>query len=141
MLIHDAIYFWKGFGGPLRLGSGKCNLLIFDLRLGEKKHLTHLRPMIVIVSDVAGHNMSVRSCAGHIATNVAKDFNIQPQRMLFVEHSPETTYGDHDQHTVSEHFDLVEFTWVENKAIKPRWRSLSKPLQDTISDLMKIRNT
>jgi|GEM_PF-1007611 hypothetical protein len=140
MLIHDSIYSWQGFGGPLRLGSGKCNLSVFDLRLGKTSQLTHLRPMIVVVSDVTESSMSVRSCAGHIATNVTNEFKIQPQRMLFVEHYPETTYGDQNQYTIAERYDMVEFTWMEDKAIKPRWHRLTPALWDTVSELMRTRN-
>lgn len=137
MLIHNAIYSWQGFGGPLRLGSGKCNLSVFDLRLGKTHQLTHLRPIIVVVSDVAESSMSVRSCAGHIATNVTKKFDIQPQRMLFVEHYPETSYGDLSQYTIPKRYDMVDFTWMEDKAIKPRWHRLRPPMWDTVNELMR----
>ena len=59
MLIHDDICSWEGFGGKLRLGSGKCRLQIFDLTAGGKKGLAHLKPIIVVVSDIPESKMSV----------------------------------------------------------------------------------
>ena len=73
MLIYDDIYSWEGWGGKLRLASGKCRLRIFDLKKGNKKGLAHLRPIIVIAADVPESRMSVRSCCGHIATCITKD--------------------------------------------------------------------
>ncbi|MGD8970285.1 MAG: hypothetical protein PVG01_02675, partial [Desulfobacterales bacterium] len=72
MLIHDDIFAWEGFGGRLRLGSGKCRLRIIDLGKGRHKGLAHLRPYIVVATDVPESRMSVRSCVSHIATSVAK---------------------------------------------------------------------
>ena len=137
MLIHDDIYSWEGWGGKLRLASGKCRLRIFDLKKGDKAGLAHIRPIITVVSDIEGSPMSVRSCSGHIATSVARDFNINPLRMLFVEFYPQTIYGQHREHMISEKFDLVEFNWHENKAIEPRWREMKPPLLDMVRKLME----
>ena len=59
MLIFDDIYSWEGFGGKLRLASGKCRLQMFDLEKGEKKGVAHIRPVIIVASDVADSRMSV----------------------------------------------------------------------------------
>jgi len=54
MLVHDDMFSWEGWGGRLKLGSGKCRLRIYDLKKDDKKGLMHLRPIIVVVSDVPG---------------------------------------------------------------------------------------
>jgi hypothetical protein len=135
MLIFDDIYTWRGWGGKLKLGSGKCRLRIHDLKQDDRKSLTHLRPIIVIVSDIPEGTLSVRSCCGHIATLVTKEFNIDPARMLFVEYYPAQTYGDHDQHLIPERYDAVEFKWHADKAIQPRWRPLNPPMLDIIKSV------
>ena len=135
MLIHDDIFFWSGWGGRLGLGSGKCRLRIYDLKKSNTKGLTHLRPIIAVVSDIAESNVSVRSCTSHIATLVAKEFNIDPHRMLWIEHYPENKYGVEDVHVIPEKFDAVEFTWHRDKAIQPKWRTLKPPLLDEIRNL------
>ena len=64
--------------------------------------------------------MSVTNAAEQIATEVVKQYGLDPQRMLFVEHYPEAQrpmpYG--------ESYDLVTFTWKEGRATKPIWRHL-----------------
>ena len=137
MLIYDDIYSWEGFGGIMRLASGKCRLQIFDLKQGDKKGLAHLRPIIIIASDVADSQMSVRSCCGHIATGVARDYNIKPDRMMFIEYYPQTVYGEQQDHVIAEKYDVVDFNWHEDKAIQPKWRTLKSPMLDVIKGLVE----
>lgn len=137
MLIYDDTYTWSGWGGKLKLGSGKCRLRIYDLKKGNKKGLMHLRPIIVVVTDVQDSKMSVRSCTSHIATLVAKEFRIDPHRMLWIEYYPEHRYGTGDTHVISEKIDAVEFEWHGDKAINPKWRSLKPPLLDEIKKLIR----
>ncbi len=136
MLIHDDIFSWSGWGGRLKLGSGRCRLRIYDLKEGDKKGLMHLRPVVVVISDVSGSNMSVKSCTSHIATLVAKEFNIDPHRMLWIEYYPENRYGVDEIKVIPERFDAVEFAWHEDKAIQPKWRALKPPLLVEIRKLI-----
>ena len=136
MLIYDDIYSWEGWGGTLRLASGKCRLRIFDLKDKNTSGLAHLRSMIVIASDVPDSRMSVRSCCGHIATSVTKEFNIKPHRMMFIEYYPQSEYGENREYLIEEKYDLVEFTWLDEGAIEPKWRTLKPPLLDAIKGLV-----
>ncbi len=138
MLIYDNIYHWEGWGGKLRLASGTCRLRIVDQKERASKDLVLLRPVIVIVSDVPGNTMSVRSCAGHLATVVTRQFGIIPHRMLWVEYYPSVTYGTEPIRTVPEKYESVEFKWSEGKAIDPKWRPLKPPLLDAVKQLMEI---
>jgi len=140
MLIHDGIFSWEGFGGVLRLGSGKCRLRIYDLEKDESNPVTHLKPFIIIVSDVAGSKMSVRSCSGHVATRVTQTFRIDPLRMIFIEYYPAQTYGERNQHLIPERYEIVEFSWHQDKALHPRWRPLKPPLLDVVQTLMQTRS-
>ena len=137
MLIYDDIYAWSGWGGKLKLGSGKCRLRIFDLKKGNNRELMHLRPIIVVVSDVKDSKISIRSASSHIATLVTKAFNIDPLRMLWVEYYPENKYGAGDTHSIPEKLDAVEFSWYGDKAIQPKWRPLMPPLLDEIKKLIR----
>ena len=137
MLIYDDIYHWKGWGGKLGLASGSCRLRIFDQKREQPKDLVMLRPVVVIVSDVPGNKMSVRSCAGHIATMVTKEFGINAQRMLWIEYYPALEYGIEVIHTVPERYDSVEFVWKGDRAIEPKWRPLKSPILDEVIRLMK----
>jgi len=137
MLIYDDIYSWEGWGGTLRLASGKCRLRIFDLTDQGRAGLAHLRPIIVIASDVSDSRMSVRSCCGHIATCITAEFNIKPHRMMFIEYYPQTVYGEKREHIIEEKYDVVEFNWLQEKAIEPKWRTLKPPLLDAIKALVE----
>jgi hypothetical protein len=137
MIIYDDIFSWEGWGGELRLASGECRLRIYDLKQENAESLSYLRPVIVVVSDIPESRMSVRSCSGHIATNVTQQFNIRPHRMLFIEYYPETAYGESNEHVISEKYDAVDFTWHEGRAIEPKWRTLKPPLLDMIKKIVE----
>ena len=137
--IYDDIYSWKGWGGRLRLGSGKCRLRIYDLEKGDSKGLVHLKPIIVVVTDIPKKGMndiSIRSCASNIASNIIKDFSIDPQRMLYIEYYPDNTYGGKNVHVIPESYVAVEFTWNEDNAIDPKWRILKQPMLDVVKKLL-----
>ena len=136
MLIHDDIFEWSGWGGKLSLGSGKCRLRIYDLKETGAKSPSHLHNTIVIVTDAPGSKMSVKSCTSHIATQVIKEFNLNPQRTLWVEYYPESKYGANDEHVIPERFEAVEFAWHADSAIKPQWRELKPPLWGEIKKLI-----
>jgi hypothetical protein len=138
MLIYDNIYSWEGFGGKLHLASGKCRLRIFDLKKGSRKGLDYIKPIIAVVSDTPGSKMSIKSCSGHIATKITREFNIDPSRMLYVEYYSRVIYGVNNEKLIPERYDAIEFTWHGEKAIKPKWRSLKPPLVDLIKRLMEI---
>jgi len=135
MLIHDSIYSWEGWGGKLRLASGKCRLKIYDRSKGEDKTISFLRPYVVIVSDIPESKMSIRSCAGHIATKVTQEFSIDPDRMLWIEYYPMVIYGVQKDHMIPEQYVAVDFMWYKEKAINPRWRQLKPPILDIIKSL------
>ncbi len=137
MLCRNDIYPWEGFGGKLRLASGKCRLWIFDLKKGNGKGLDYIRPIIAVVSDTQGSKMSIKSCSGHIATKITREFDIDPSRMLYVEYYPAVIYGEKDEKRIPERYDAIEFTWHGEKAIKPKWRTLKPPLVDLIKKLME----
>jgi hypothetical protein len=92
--------------------------------------------MIVIVSDIPASRMSVRSCAGHIATCVARDFKIDPQRMMYIEYYPASIYGEHQERLIPEKYEAVDFNWTEGGAIQPKWRTLQPPLMDVIRQMV-----
>ena len=142
MKIHDDTYEWDGWGGEFKLGSGKCRLKIFDLRKDTgQSSLMHMKPIIVVVSDIRQprliSQMTVKSCAGHVATCVIEDFNIKPNRMMWVEHYPSRTYGAGRR--TPERFDLVEFTWEDGRALFPKWREPNIQSGELFKSLVKIK--
>lgn len=137
MLLYDSIYKWDGFGGRLKLASGKCVLRLYDLTRDDDANLALLKPYIVLVTDHPDSGMSIKSCAGHIVTCLVKDFGIDPARMAYIEYYPETTYGASGQHTIAERFEILEFMWCDEKALHPKWRHLPEAMLDLVRPLVR----
>ncbi len=141
MILYDDIYSWKGWGGKLKLGSGQCRLRMYDLRKKSEKGVAHLKPIIVVISDLpdetdyAPTKMTVKSCASHIASNVIKEFDIDPHRMMWIEHYPEPAEKDNIRYS-RERFDLAEFTWHGRDATKAVWNPLPKEMVELVKRLL-----
>jgi hypothetical protein len=141
MRIHDGIFSWEGFGGVFQLAAGRCQLWIFDLSLGPDSNVALMKPYLVVVSDLPGkgsqnRKMSVRSCAGHVATQVTEKFHIDHHRMVYVEYYPPSVYGDRNQHTIPAKYEAADFVWHDGKALHPKWRPLEAPLQKILMELI-----
>jgi hypothetical protein len=141
MLIYDDIFKWNGWGGVFKLASGNCHLRIFDFNQTGKNKLTMLKPIIVVVSETTEasptmKNISIRSCIAHIATGVTQQFQIDPNRMIFVEYCPQQVYGQNQEHVIAARFDAVDFQWHSGKALHPQWRSLPPALVQTLGQLI-----
>ena len=140
MLLYNGLYHWKGWGGKLQLASGKCKMRIYDLTKGNKDGVVLLKPVVVVLTDEPRkkiNDMTIKSCASHIATLVTKQFSIDPERTLWVEYYPQVTYGKANTNVIYEKYEAVEFTWHKNTAISPKWRLLEPPLSDMVKDLEK----
>lgn len=132
MLIYHDEYHWEGWGGKLRLGHGKCKLSLFDLNR-ESSGVLHLKSHMGVVSDLSDSPASVKNYTGHIATGVIEKFNIEPSRLIWVEYYPEKRFGVNLQMVIPERFDEAEFTWMDNKALHPKW----KPLKEAYLTILK----
>ena len=75
---------------------------------------------IVIATDI-DKGMSVTNACEQIANGVVQQFDVNPQRMIFIE---QYRPGQPDQTT-----DLVQFDFVDGKALRPpRWTHI--PAED-----------
>lgn len=141
MVIFDDIFEWEGWGGKLKLAHGRCRLRIFDLNQDASAGLVHIRPIVVVASDLPRDTMmmgevSVRSASSHIATVVCRRFGIAPPRMQFVEYTPAETYGKQGEYIIQAGFDAVAFTWEDNLALFPKSQPLDSPLLEIVRDLV-----
>ena len=139
MVVYDDIFEWEGWGGRLKLAKGRCRLRIYDLNRSDHNDVLHLRPMVVVASDLPREGMlkgevSVRSAAGHIATVVSRKFNIDPARMQFVEYTPSETYGQNSEYVIAAAYDAVEFTWQDGLALFPRLKPLDEALSASLQE-------
>jgi len=142
MLVYDDIYSWEGWGGKLKLGRGECRLRIFDLNQEKGRCVAHMKPIIVVVSDLprelswTPNQMTVKSCGSHIATQVVREFNIDPDRMVWVEHYEGTPEGENVLYPNEERFDEATFIWREDGALQKGWKPLSPPLTAIVRKLL-----
>jgi hypothetical protein len=58
--------------------------------------------------------------------------------MMYIEYSPFRSYGEHSEHLIPERYETVEFTWYEDKAIKPVWRDLTPSMVEIVKELMEM---
>lgn len=143
MLIYDDIYKWDGWGGKFKLASGKCRLRIFDLRENRQKSVALFKPFVVIVADIPSdapqgpNQMTVKSCASHIATRVVKEFDIDPFRMVWVEHYPLDDESKKLRYVPKERFDEVEFYWRGKEALHPKWKNLVPAMETLVKELVQ----
>ncbi len=129
MLIYDNIFKWDGWGGRLKLASGQCLMRIFDQSPADDKQPVMIKPIIVIVSPLDNNvpslrTVSIRSCAGHIATQVVDRFELDPDRMLYIEYYPEKRYGQDNQKVIAERFERADFQWHGELALHPNWHPI-----------------
>jgi hypothetical protein len=136
MILYNDIYSWEGLGRKFGLAVGKIRLRIFNLNEHDAGDVVHLRPIIVVVSDVPGEKISVKGWAGPLAGYIVNDFGINPDRMLWVEYYPAVEYGKRTIKYIQEKFEAVDFTWEAGRAVRPRWRDLKPPLLDTVRQLV-----
>ena len=141
-IIYNDIFHWKGFGGMFKLASGNCRLLIFDLKTDG--NVTPLIPYIIVTMDtpakstiLRNKNLTIRSCNAHIATEVTRQFKINPGKMLWVEFYPESKYGIKKEKIIKESYEKIDFTWKDGKAYDPVDGPLRSPALDMVKKLMQ----
>jgi hypothetical protein len=139
-ILHNGIFHWDGFGGKLKLGSGNC--LLRAVHLKDDHNIPVARPFIIITEDLIPEDpaerdrkLTIRSCVAHIATCVTQQFSIVPKRMLWLEYYPESIYGIHQEKHIPEQYDVVSFTWENNKAFHPQFRVLNPPVLNQVKGI------
>ena len=95
-------------------------------------NITIHRAIQLVVAEETGEGQSVTNACEFIATEVVKRYDVDPERMLFIEHYPAAqrpTYG--------ESFDLVTFRWDGKRFWNPDWRHLPPHEVYTILNAVK----
>lgn len=95
-------------------------------------NITIYRDSQLVIASETGEGMSVTNAAEIIATEVVKQYGLDPARMLYIEHYPadqRPTYG--------ESYDLVTFIWDKYGARNPDWRHLPLAEFDDILSTVK----
>lgn len=83
-------------------------------------HITIYREIQLVVVSETGEGVSVTNASEMIATQVVNQYGLDPKRMLFVEHYPESQRPN----PYEESYDLVMFIWGKGGAYCPTWRHM-----------------
>ena len=112
-LIYSYLGRWKS--------PSRCGLKIIE-KAGK---------IIVIATELYDDNpgSSVTECNALLATNMCAGKNIDPQKLVFIEHTPDR---GSKLSCYNETFFLVHFDWDGSKFINPRWEEKTKAEVDNL---------
>lgn len=119
----DEIYHFKGaWDVPSFCG----------LKIVEKKDKT-----IVIATELYESNpgSSVTSRVDKLATELLKKYNIDHEKLIFIEHNPDQKSS---LEFFKETFDIVKFEWDGMKLFNPSWERLTL---ENVEELVKNNNS
>ena len=102
----------------------RCYLQIFLGSSGEQ---------IVLISDL-GCEISwfIPRRLELLATQIVQEFNLDPDRLIWIEHDPTGT-GALDSHNLDTELSQVLFHWEGGKASNPQWYNLSPKIIKTLT--------
>ena len=81
---------------------------------------------VVVIATETGDNegTSITNMAEHIATQVCRDFDIDPQSLVWIElYDTESYRGANEER---DEYDLVTFDWNGRQFSKPKWKHLTR---------------
>ena len=98
------------------------------LKIAKREDLT-----IVLVTEFYDSNpgTSITNWNTHLAKEICQKYDINPSRMMFIEHSPKMSSS---LSFYKETFDRVEFTWNGEYFSDPKWIRVGK------EEVMKLFN-
>jgi len=82
---------------------------------------------VVVLTELPDNpGMSVTNAAEEIATQVRREFGLDPDQTRWIEHYPKWQHHIHRQlHTESSIYDEIIYTWIDYEATQPEWQRLT----------------
>lgn len=109
----DETYTWRGFGNGFGKWDSRCRIRVFR---------PHPEQIVVIASDLGEDSgTSITNCAEGLANLVVRDFALDPDLLLWIEH-----YPYYRQEDPKAEFSRVQFAWSGCQATKARWSPISR---------------
>ena len=101
-----------------------------DLPLQMKTALKNEKT-IVIITELYDSNpgSSVTSWIDKLATGLIREFEIEPEKLILIEHNPDCKSS---LEFFKETFDIVSFEWDGEKLINPSWKRITKAEVDNL---------
>ena len=121
---------------PFSLGRGSkasCGLRLFEARSTGK--------VVAVVTDHEGVGARVASGIEVIASRICKEYDVEPERLLVIEHTPEEEVAGS---IFDEHYALVSFDYNPRRGFRsPSWNPLTPEdvarLTETAIDLWRAK--
>ncbi len=102
----DTIFNYKGSNNR----DAKCRIQIFE-QVGR---------IVIVATELADNSgYSITNAAEQIVAEVCRKFNIDPEKLIWVEYYP-------PKKSTASRCELVQFNWDGQYFSRPRWASLSK---------------
>lgn len=119
MKIADGVFDYKVDQWSSRTSS--CYVRVYELTD---------RMAVVVATEIAeNHGPSITNSAEPLATEVVKEYDLEPERTCFVEHYDRRaggSYGASVAELEEETYDFVEFSWRDRIAHSAKWRHGSR---------------
>ena len=129
MILFDGEYSWKGSVDrntrPISWWASTCHLKIVDL--GRRADgVVYLKPVIVRIHDT-GQGASAINCLPELAKHICAEFNLDLERVLWVEETGEGPAA----------YQVASFVPVANVAGEPLYRTVRRPATSQEIDLIR----
>ena len=95
------------------------------------KIITKKDKTVVILTELYDSNpgSSVTSWIDKLATGLIREFEIEPEKLILIEHNPDRKSS---LEFFKETFDMVSFEWDGEKLINPSWKRITKEEVDNL---------
>jgi hypothetical protein len=135
MQIYNSTY---GFKVPGHDFDSQCQLSIPTLDITPAITDSIGVGLKVIVSELpANPGMSVCTAFEILARKICLEFEIDPQKMVYLEHWGKWTAQEGGYNRESEEYALVEFQVIDNRPYRPNWRYLLEPDVTALQQFLK----
>jgi hypothetical protein len=136
MPIYHNIYNYRIPGHNI---DSQCRLLIPSLDSTPAISETIGYGIKVVVSELPDNpGMSVCNAFGFLAHKICLEFEIDPQRLIYIEHWGKWSAEEGSYERESEEFSLVKFFIINHRPRQPDWRYLQKPDVDLLLQFLKL---
>lgn len=130
MILFDGEYSWKGRVDrnerPISWWASTYHLKIVDLER-RAQGVFYLRPVIVKIHDT-GRGASVVNCLSEMAKHICAEFNLDLNRVLWIEDAPGVEAG----------IQVASFEAVANVAGEPLYKAEWRPATSREVELIRM---
>lgn len=119
--------------------DSQCRLSIPTLKITPAISESIGSGIKVIVSELPTNlGMSICNSFEILAHKICLEFEIDPQRLIYLEHWGKWTAKEGGYDRDVEEYSLVEFQVVNDRPLRPNWRCLQTPEIELLQQFLKL---